>query len=54
MDTENLSIVFAPTILLDNKTSKDSSLTINAEQIEHGKDILKLMIENYKDLFMVK
>lgn len=57
MDTANLAIVFAPTILMDGKTpamsSKDMSVATSADQMEQGKSVLKLMIEQYKELFTV-
>jgi hypothetical protein len=57
MDTANLAIVFAPTILMDGKapviSSKDMSMATGADQMEQGKSVLKMMIEQYKELFMV-
>ncbi|CAF2758534.1 unnamed protein product [Rotaria sp. Silwood2] len=57
MDAANLAIVFAPTILMDCKapvvSSKDMSVAMSADQMEQGKSILKLMIEQYKELFTV-
>ncbi|CAF0725577.1 unnamed protein product [Rotaria sordida] len=57
MDTANLAIVFAPTILMDSKapviSSKDMSVAMSADQMEQGKTVLKMMIEQYKDLFMI-
>jgi hypothetical protein len=57
MDTANLAIVFAPTILMDGKapviSSKDMSVATGADQMEQGKTVLKMMIEQYKELFMV-
>ncbi|CAF0728941.1 unnamed protein product [Adineta steineri] len=57
MDTANLAIVFAPTILMDGKapvmTSKDMSVATSADQMEQGKTVLKMMIEQYKELFMI-
>ena len=57
MDTANLAIVFAPTILMDSKapviSSKDMSVATSADQMEQGKTVLKMMIEQYKELFMV-
>ena len=57
MDTANLAIVFAPTILMDGKapviSSKDMSVATSADQMEQGKSVLKIMIEQYKELFMV-
>jgi hypothetical protein len=57
MDTANLAIVFAPTILMDGKapviSSKDMSVATSADQMEQGKTVLKMMIEQYKELFMV-
>jgi hypothetical protein len=57
MDSANLAIVFAPTILLDGKapvvSSKDMSVAMSADQMEQGKSIIKIMIEQYKELFMV-
>ena len=57
MDTANLAIVFAPTILMDSKapvmSSKDMSVATSTDQMEQGKIILKTMIEQYKELFMV-
>ncbi|CAF2132433.1 unnamed protein product [Rotaria magnacalcarata] len=57
MDTANLAIVFAPTILMDGKapviSSKDMSVAMSADQMEQGKTVLKMMIEQYKELFMV-
>ncbi len=57
MDTANLAIVFAPTILMDGKapviSSKDMSVATSADQMEQGKSVLKMMIEQYKELFMV-
>ena len=57
MDTANLAIVFAPTILMDGKapviSSKDMSVAMSADQMEQGKSALKMMIEQYKELFMV-
>ena len=57
MDAANLAIVFAPTILMDGKapltSSKDISVAMTADQMEQGKSILKMMIEQYKELFMV-
>jgi hypothetical protein len=57
MDTANLAIVFAPTILMDGKapvmSSKDMSVATSTDQMEQGKIILKTMIEQYKELFMV-
>ena len=57
MDAANLAIVFAPTILMDGKapivSSKDASVAITADQLEQGKGVLKMMIEQYKELFMV-
>lgn len=58
MDTANLAIVFAPTILMDGKapviSSKDMSVAMSADQMEQGKSVLKMMIEQYKDLFVVR
>ncbi len=58
MDAANLAIVFAPTILMDGKapvmSSKDTSVAMTADQMEQGKSVLKMMIEQYKDLFMVQ
>ncbi len=58
MDAANLAIVFAPTILMDGKapimSNKDTSVAITADQLEQGKSILKMMIEQYKELFMVE
>ncbi len=58
MDTANLAIVFAPTILMDGKapvmSSKDISVATSADQMEQGKSVLKMMIEQYKELFMVR
>jgi LytS/YehU family sensor histidine kinase len=58
MDAANLAIVFAPTILMDGKapiiSSKDMSVAITADQLEQGKGVLKMMIEQYKELFMVQ
>ena len=58
MDTSNLAIVFAPTILMDGKapaiSSKDMSVAMSADQMEQGANILKMMIEQYKELFMVE
>ena len=58
MDSVNLAIVFAPTILMDGKapvmSNKDTSVAMTADQMEQGKGILKMMIEQYKELFMVK
>lgn len=57
MDAANLAIVFAPTILMDGKapviSSKDMSVAMSADQMEQGKSVLKMMIEQYKELFMV-
>ena len=57
MDAANLAIVFAPTILMDGKppvmSCKDTSVAITADQMEQGKSVLKMLIEQYKDLFMV-
>jgi hypothetical protein len=57
MDTANLAIVFAPTILMDGKapviSSKDMNVAISTDQMEQGKTVLKIMIEQYKELFMV-
>jgi hypothetical protein len=57
MDAANLAIVFAPTILMDGKapimSNKDISVAMTADQMEQGKGILKMMIEQYKELFMV-
>ncbi|CAF2472463.1 unnamed protein product [Rotaria sp. Silwood2] len=57
MDTANLAIVFAPTILMDGKapviSSKDMSVAMSADQMEQGKTVLKMMIEQYKELFMI-
>lgn len=57
MDAANLAIVFAPTILMDGKapaiSSKDMSVATSADQMEQGKTVLKMMIEQYKELFMV-
>ena len=57
MDTGNLAIVFAPTILMDGKapaiSTKDMSVAMSADQMEQGANILKMMIEQYKELFMV-
>lgn len=58
MDAANLAIVFAPTILMDGKapivSNKDISVAMTADQMEQGKSVLKMMIEQYKDLFMVR
>jgi hypothetical protein len=58
MDSDNLAIVFAPTILMDGKaplvSSKDMSVAMTTDQMEQGKSILKIMIEQYKELFMVE
>jgi hypothetical protein len=57
MDTANLAIVFAPTILMDGKapviSSKDMSVAMSADQMEQGKSVLKMMIEQYKEFFIV-
>jgi hypothetical protein len=57
MDAANLAIVFAPTILMDGKapvmSSKGMSVAASADQMEQGKSVLKMMIEQYKELFMV-
>ena len=57
MDAANLAIVFAPTILMDGKapviSSKDMSVATSADQMEQGKTVLKMMIEQYKELFIV-
>lgn len=57
MDTENLSIIFAPTIFIDFKTSiisnKDINLSTSTDYMEQAKIILKQMIEQYKHLFNV-
>jgi hypothetical protein len=57
MDAANLAIVFAPTILMDGKapvmSSKDVSVAMTADQMEQGKSVLKMMIEQYKELFML-
>lgn len=57
MDAANLAIVFAPTILMDGKapviSSKDMSVAMSADQMDQGKSVLKMMIEQYKELFMV-
>ncbi|CAF1217615.1 unnamed protein product [Adineta steineri] len=57
MDSANLAIVFAPTILMDGKapilSNKDTSVAMTTDQMEQGKSILKMMIEQYKELFMV-
>lgn len=57
MDAANLAIVFAPTILMDGKapviSSKDMTMATSADQMEQGKTILKMMIEQYKELFVV-
>ena len=57
MDTANLAIVFAPTILTDSKApmtaNKSMSVATSADQMEQGKTVLKMMIEQYKELFMV-
>lgn len=57
MDAANLAIVFAPTILMDGKapviSSKDMSVAMSADQMEQGKTVIKMMIEQYKELFMV-
>ena len=58
MDSANLAIVFAPTILMDGKapvmSNKDTSVAMTTDQMEQGKGILKMMIEQYKELFMVE
>lgn len=58
MDAANLAIVFAPTILMDGKapamSNKETSVAMTADQMEQGKGILKMMIEQYKDVFMVR
>ncbi|UJR13427.1 hypothetical protein I4U23_000442 [Adineta vaga] len=57
MDAANLAIVFAPTILMDGKapvmSNKETSVAMTTDQMEQGKSILKIMIEQYKELFMV-
>lgn len=57
MDAANLAIVFAPTVLMDGKapvmSSKGMSVATSADQMEQGKSVLKMMIEQYKELFMV-
>jgi hypothetical protein len=57
MDAGNLAIVFAPTILMDGKapimSTKDTSVAMTADQMEQAKSVLKMMIEQYKELFMV-
>jgi len=57
MDAANLAIVFVPTILMDGKapiiTNKDMSVAMTADQMEQGKSVLKMMIEQYKELFIV-
>jgi hypothetical protein len=57
MDAGNLAIVFAPTILMDGKapimSNKDTSVAMTADQMEQAKSVLKMMIEQYKELFMV-
>ena len=57
MDAANLAIVFAPTILMDGKapvmSNKGMSVATSADQMEQGKSVLKMMIEQYKELFMV-
>ncbi|UJR33915.1 hypothetical protein I4U23_021334 [Adineta vaga] len=57
MDAANLAIVFAPTILMDGKapviSSKDMSVATSADQMEQGKTVLKMMIEQYKELFIL-
>lgn len=58
MDAANLAIVLAPTILMDGKipimSCKDTSVAITADQMEQSKSVLKILIEQYKDLFMVE
>ncbi len=58
MDSANLAIVFAPTILMDGKapvmSNKDTSVAMTTDQMEQGKGILMMMIEQYKELFMVE
>ncbi|CAF0969878.1 unnamed protein product [Didymodactylos carnosus] len=50
MDSQNLAIVFAPTILLDGKSvTKDMSVAY----MEQAKDVLQMMIDQYKDLFII-
>ena len=57
MDAANLAIVFAPTILMDSRapvtSSKGMNVATSADQMEQGKSVLKMMIEQYKELFMV-
>ena len=57
MDAANLAIVFAPTILMDSKapviSNKGMNVAISTDQMEQGKSVLKMMIEQYKELFMV-
>ena len=57
MDAANLAIVFAPTILMDGKapaiSSKDMRVIMSADQMEQGKAVLKMMIEQHKELFNV-
>lgn len=57
MDAANLAIVFAPTIMMDSKTpvttNKGMSVATSTDQMEQGKSVLKMMIEQYKELFMV-
>ncbi|CAF0896185.1 unnamed protein product [Adineta ricciae] len=57
MDAANLAIVFAPTVLMDGKapamSNKETSMAMTADQMEQGKSILKMMIEQYKELFII-
>lgn len=57
MDAANLAIVFAPTVLMDGKapamSNKETSVAMTTDQMEQGKSILKMMIEQYKELFIV-
>lgn len=57
MDAANLAIVFAPTILMDSKapviSNKGMNVATSTDQMEQGKSVLKMMIEQYKELFMV-